>query len=241
DAIILDLEDAVAAAAKDAARANLSTVFTELPIIVRVNASSTPWHEADLAAARAAGAAAVMLPKAENVAEVLAVVAALPGMPVVALIETARGVAAARAIAAVPGIHRLAFGSIDYCADLGCAHEREILLPARLELVSASRIAGIAAPLDGVTTALGDLAMTAADAVHARALGMSGKLCIHPKQIPEVLRSFFPTDSELVWASKVVNSGDGAVTVDGSMVDEPIRIRARAILAANGNFQSGRD
>lgn len=231
DAVILDLEDAVARDAKDEARAALRCDFTDLPVIVRINPSGTPWHEADLAAVGKLPVAAVLLPKAED--RVIEVLMALSGhAPVMALVETGRGLGEARAIAALPGVKRLVFGSIDFCADLGCAHHREILLPARLELVLASRLAGIAAPIDGVTTRLDDLSVTHDDAAHARDMGMTGKLCIHPKQVAEVKRAFAPSEAEIAWARRVLASGDGAVSVDGEMVDEPVRIRARTILAA---------
>ena len=230
DAVILDLEDAVAADAKDAARAALATDFTDLPVIVRINAIGTPWHADDLAAVARLRPAAVMLPKAED-ADRVASVAAQTRLPVIALVETARGLAHARTIAAAPGVARIAFGSVDFCADLGCAHLREVLLPARSELVLASRLAGIAAPIDGVTVQLDDLSVSHDDAAHARALGMTGKLCIHPRQIAEVRCAFAPTEAEIDWARRVLASGDGAVSVDGAMVDEPVRIRARAILA----------
>lgn len=240
DAVILDLEDAVAAGAKDQARAHLSEDFTGLPasprlpvpvrIWVRINAYGTPWHAADVAAVARLAPAAVVLPKAEDAATCSAVAEAT-GIPVIALIESARGLAHARAIAAAKGVRRLAFGSIDFCADLGCAHLREALLPARVELVLASRLAGIAAPLDGVTVQLDDPAPSHEDAAYARALGMTGKLCIHPKQIAQVLRAFAPSAEDIDWARRVIISGEGAVSVDGAMVDEPVRIRARAILA----------
>lgn len=230
DAVILDLEDAVAASAKDVARAALTAGFTALPVIVRINASGTPWHAADVAAVAGLPVAAAILPKAEDAGTVAGVARAL-GRPVIALIESARGLANARAIASAEGVHRLAFGSIDFCADLACAHLREVLLPARSELVLASRLAGIAAPIDGVTVQLDDPAASHEDAVHARALGMTGKLCIHPKQVAAVKRAFAPTAQEIDWARRVLASGDGAVSIDGAMVDEPVRIRARAILS----------
>ncbi|KFI25420.1 aldolase [Haematobacter missouriensis] len=233
DAVILDLEDAVAMDAKDAARTALTADFTDLPVIVRINAIGTPWHEADIAAVRAVRPAAVMLPKAEEATAVTAV-AARVGLPLIALVETARGLAAARSIAAAEGVIRLAFGSVDFCADLGCAHLREALLPARFELVLASRLAGIAAPLDGVTVQLDELSVSGEDAAHARSLGMTGKLCIHPKQVGVIRNAFAPSEAEIDWARRVIGSGDGAVSVDGAMVDEPVRLRARAILATAG-------
>jgi len=233
DAVILDLEDAVPQDAKEAARAALAADFTDLPVFVRINARGTPWHDADVAAVAGLPVAAVILPKAEDAATCSAVAAAT-GKPVIALIESGRGLAQARAIAAAKGVERLAFGSIDFCADLGCEHLREVLLPARSELVLASRLAGIAGPIDGVTVQLDDLSVTRDDATHARAMGMTGKLCIHPRQVAEVRNSFAPTQAQIDWARRVLASGDGAISVDGAMVDEPVRIRARAILAQAG-------
>lgn len=228
DAIILDLEDAVPAAEKDVARAALTLGFTPRPVLVRVNARGTPAHDADLAAVAALRPAGVILPKSETPGDLQAVAGA-SGLPVLALIESARGLTAARAIAEVSA--RLVFGSIDFCADMGCAHDRDVLLPVRSELVLASRLARIAAPIDGVTVTLEDMAQTEDDAAHARRLGMTGKLCIHPRQVEPVQRAFAPSAAEIDWARRVLASGDGAVAVDGAMVDEPVRIRARAILA----------
>lgn len=233
DAVILDLEDAVSPSEKDLARQCLDCSFTELPVIVRINAVNTPWFEYDLAAVRALPIAGVMLPKAEEPGAVAGVCDSLTGhAPVIALLEDARGLSEARRIATVPGVARLAFGSIDFCADLGCAHLRDALLPARLELVLASRLAGIAAPLDGVTEQVDDSALTFDDAAHARSLGMTGKMCVHPLQISAILRAFTPALTEIDWAKRVLASGDGAVMVDGAMVDEPVRRRARSILDA---------
>lgn len=231
DAVIVDLEDAVAAGAKEAARALATSAFTDLPVLLRVNSIDTPWHRADLAAARAGGFAAIVLPKAEEAETVAAVVQALEGVPLIALIETARGLANARAIA-TSGAVRLAFGSVDFCADLGCEHQRTVLIPARTELVLASRLARIAPPIDGVTVQLDDLAAAAADAAHARALGMTGKLCVHPKQVGAIQRALQPSAEEIVWAHRVLAAGEGAVAVGGAMVDEPVRMRARGIIAA---------
>jgi citrate lyase subunit beta/citryl-CoA lyase len=147
------------------------------------------------------------------------------------LVETARGLAACRDIACAAGVTRLAFGSIDYAADLGMAHVRDALLIARAEIVLASRLAGLPAPIDGVTTAIDDDETIADDARYAAALGFGGKLCIHPRQIPPVRRGFAPSDAELAWARRIIVAPEGgAVSVDGTMVDAPVRLRARQIL-----------
>lgn len=230
DAIILDLEDAVPAAQKAAARMALTCSFTDRPVIARVNPVGTPWHDDDLAAVRSLQPDAVILPKAENVEDIESVSANLPDLPLLALVETARGIGCAREIAKLPCVTRLVFGSVDYCADLNIAHERSILLPARAELVLASRIAGLSPPIDGVTTNLKDASATVGDAAHARAIGMSGKLCIHPTQIDAVRKAFAPSQEEIFWARRVLSSGDGATLLDGEMVDEPVRAKARVVL-----------
>lgn len=239
DAIILDLEDAVALDQKDAARAAISCAFTSLPVIVRVNAVGTPWHEADMLKVRDLPAAAVMLPKSEDPGRLAEICQRLKGIvDVLPLVETAMGIANARAIAAVPGVVRLAFGSVDYCADLNCAHRRDVLLPARSELVLASRLAGIAAPIDGVTTDTSSTTKTYEDALHARDLGMAGKLCIHPNQIAVAKLAFSPSDEEQVWARRVLATEGGAVLLDGAMIDEPVRAKARRILGASENSEA---
>lgn len=228
DAIILDLEDAVAPSDKDGARAALSKGFTDLPVIVRINAAGTAWHDADLAAVARLGIAAVMLPKALDLGDIARVAAILP---VLALIETVGGLAEARAIARSGQVARLAFGSVDYAADLGCDHVPEALAAARAEIVFASRLGGLPAPLDGVTTDLSDAAMAEADARGAMALGFGGKLAIHPRQIAAIQAGFRPTQREIEWARSVLASGEGAARVGQAMIDAPVRARARALLA----------
>jgi citrate lyase subunit beta/citryl-CoA lyase len=235
DAIIIDLEDAVPPAAKDLARASLRVDFTPLPVLVRINAPGTPWHADDMAAVAKLPFSAIIVPKAEIDSGLELVIGSACSHPVVALIETARGLAQARQIACLPGIVRLAFGSIDFCADIGCAHTREALLMARSEIVLASRLAAKSAPIDGVTTAIDNPELVIEDSRHARSLGFGGKLCIHPKQVEAVLSGFHPDAAEIEWARKVLASGDGATALEGAMIDEPVRIRARAILAKGGN------
>lgn len=240
DAVIVDLEDAVGTAEKDGARTAAAAIPAGGTVLLRVNAVGTPWHDADVEMARVAPLAGIVLPKAESAGEVAQVAARLGGgRPVVALIESARGLAAARAIAAVPQVARLAFGSIDFAADLGCAHVRDALLAARAELVLASRLAGRGGPVDGVTALLNDAALAGDDAAHAAALGFTGKLCIHPSQVAPVRRGFAPSEADIAWARRIVAAlaaGGSVVTVDGAMVDAPVRLRAERILArAEGN------
>lgn len=230
DAIIIDLEDAVAATAKDMARAALRSDIADRPVMVRVNGLASRWHAADMAAVLSHGFAGVVLPKAEFGPSFHQFCRSSP-LPVIALVESAKGIAGARDIAAVENVVRLAFGSIDYSADLGCAHDRAALLTARCELILASRLAGIAAPLDGVTPSVDDAHLIEDDARNASALGFGGKLAIHPRQLPAIMAGFAPSAEEVEWAKRVLASGDGAVSVDGAMVDEPVRIRAKRVLA----------
>lgn len=236
DVVVLDLEDAVAPDAKDAARAEVTGWLRADPrrCAVRVNAAP-PLLDADLAALAAAGPTVVMLPKAEDPGAVAAVADRLPGGScVVALVETARGVLGAAAVAAVPGVVRLAFGSFDLGAELGVDPEHgPAMASARGALVLASAAAGLPGPVDGVTGAVGDVQRLAADVAQARGLGFDGKLCIHPAQVGPVATAFAPSQEELAWAERVLAGAgsNGVAVVDGRMVDKPVVERARRLLA----------
>jgi citrate lyase subunit beta/citryl-CoA lyase len=242
DAVIVDLEDAVAPAAKPGARDALANALDEAaPVVVRINAAGTPWFEDDLALCRHPGVAAVMLPKADGIdGTCYAFEAAFKD--VLPIIESARGVEEARAIARVPGVVRLAFGSIDLAVDLGidCAADGgELeLLHFRSQVVLASRLGGLAAPADGVSTAIDDAERLRADTERARRLGFGAKLCIHPKQVAAVQAVFRPAPERVEWARRVCAAFDAAagaaVALDGQMVDLPVVERARAVLRSAG-------
>ncbi|MFM8696588.1 MAG: HpcH/HpaI aldolase/citrate lyase family protein [Betaproteobacteria bacterium] len=247
DAVIVDLEDAVAPQDKDSARAALDVALAgELrarasagaagpALWVRVNAGA-PWSDQDLAlCARHAALQAVVVPKAESAQQMQAAFEACGRKPLVALIETAEGYARRDEVASHPAVKRLAFGSIDFQLDLGISGEGDALLVFRSGLVLASRLAGLPAPLDGVTVEVANAEVVAADAAHARALGFGGKLCIHPQQVGPVNAAFSPSPAEIAWAQRVVAaceaSAGAAVAVDGKMVDRPVLLRAHALLA----------
>ena len=231
DAVIIDLEDAVASNEKVSARDALRSAKGSF--LVRINGSNTPWFADDVAACKALDVAAIMLPKVERVAEIDHLNMLSNNIPVIALIESAFGLANARAIAS-SGVARLAFGSLDFAVDLGCAHEPDALLFARSELVMASRLAGIAAPLDGVTVAIDDSVLLQEDSRRAASFGFGGKLCIHPKQIETVLTAFRPSADEIAWAERIMLAADdGVVNVGGTMVDVPVRLRAQRILGGH--------
>ena len=239
DAVILDLEDAVAAAMRPEARRALrerrdAIAAAPCPALVRLNARASADHALDLDAVRDLGLAGVMLAKAETAVDVEATRAAT-GAPVVALVESARGLAAARPIAG--SCARIAFGSIDFAADLGSADTRAALAPARSELVLASRLAGRPAPIDGVTTSVKDFDLVRADAGHACELGFSGKLLIHPAQIAPAMEGFRPSEGDVAWAERVLAArGAGAAAVDGAMVDAPVVLRAEQIVRRAARF-----
>lgn len=233
DAVVLDLEDAVApehkGSARDAVRARLAAGDARL--VVRINDESTPWFADDLAALQ--GAAAVMLPKAERPDTLQRVRAACPGAALLALVETARGVLAAEALAAAA--QRLVFGTIDFALDLDLSGDPIGFDHAASRLALASRAAGIAAPVAGVTAAIDDEAALRADVSRARAHGFAAKLCIHPRQVAWVHDALAPGPDELAWAQRIVAAaaaaGGAALRLDGRMVDKPVLLRAQRLLA----------
>ncbi len=236
DQVIIDLEDAVAPAdkllARDAVRASLDPDF---PAAVRINSADSEWFEQDLSLCGLPGVAAVVLPKAASVADIARVRAA--GAPaVLALVESAEGIANARALAAADGVSRLMFGSIDFSVDLGIEGDERELDHFRSELVLASRLAGIAPPVDGVTTAIDDVELLRRETLRGKRFGFGGKLCIHPKQLAAVHAAYLPSNDEVHWAMRVLDAaglaGGGAVAVDGKMVDKPVMLRAERILQA---------
>ncbi|WP_406690023.1 CoA ester lyase [Saccharopolyspora sp. ID03-671] len=237
DYVVLDLEDAVAPESKPDARRAVSDWLKTAPpnVIVRVNPPATPWYAEDVAAVPGVP---VMLPKAQDPAEVAALAAELgPNPQIIPLVETALGIHRATEVCAAAGVVRPAFGSVDLAAELGVdPADNEALRYARSALVLAARAAGAGAPIDGVTTAVRDDGTLLADSAHALSLGCTAKLCIHPAQVEPVSRAFAPTAGEVEWARKVlVAAGAGGVAVlDGKLIDRPVELRARAILLRAG-------
>jgi citrate lyase subunit beta/citryl-CoA lyase len=235
DRVILDLEDAVPADAKDdARRAITSFLAPDTAVAVRINGDGTRWFTDDLACVARPGVAAVLVPKVERLDTLDRVAAALaPDTAILPMIETAAGLDRARELAGHPRVQRLVFGSLDFQADLGIPGDDDALLCFRSQIVLTSRLAGIAAPVDGVTPRFDAPEPVTLDAARAKRLGFGGKLCIHPKQVAWVRACFAPTDDEVAWARRVLESthdGDGAAVVDGAMVDRPVLDRARTIL-----------
>jgi citrate lyase subunit beta/citryl-CoA lyase len=234
DAIVIDIEDSVAAARKDEAREHVHAWLASGGTgAVRINSPDTRWFEEDVALV-GSHRCTVFLPQASGPDEVADAVGRLPASSqVIALLETAAGVVNAASICRVPRLIRTAFGQVDLSAELGIdPDDRWAHLFSRSTVVLASAAAGLAPPLDGVTTDLGNVERLKADTKHAVALGFTGKLCIHPTQVPLVNDVFKPTHDELDWARRVVDSSanGGATVVGGRMVDKPVVDRAQRIL-----------
>ena len=246
-AVVVDLEDAVAPGEKAAARTALLAAVKALEpaqrarLLARANAAGTPWHTDDVAAVAACvaqGLAGAMLAKAESAAVLAAVARALgPQGLLVPLVESNAGLDALDALAQAPQVVRLAFGHLDFQVDLGmeCAADEAELLPVRMALVRASRRAGLAAPVDGVTTATEDLQRLAEDTARSRRMGFGGKLCIHPAQVAPVQAAFAPDPAALIWARRVLDEapahGGAVFRLDGRMVDAPVLALAARLVA----------
>ena len=232
--VIVDIEDAVSPDNKEAARAAVSTALGDgFRCVVRVSAFDTSAGARDLEVlAQSARPLAVMLAKCESADDAEQVRARL-GVPVIALIESAAGVEAASSLASSPAVTRLALGPADLTVELDADLSDEVLGPIRSRLVVASRAAGIAGPLDGPSLHIADTDAVREEAFGARRVGMGGKLCIHPDQIPVVESAFRPSEEAIDFARRVLDAaeGRGAVQVDGIMVDLPVIERARRVLA----------
>jgi citrate lyase subunit beta/citryl-CoA lyase len=238
DAVIVDLEDAVAPANKPAARDACARLWAggpiATPLLVRINDAESPYFDDDLSLLKSSGIEGVMLSKTESAKQIARVSAMLgPKGYVIALVETARGVANASEIAQGHKVQRLAFGTLDYAIDLDLSGDERGLLYPSCQLAIASRAAGIGSPVAGVTTDLNDETRLLADFALARACGFGAKLCIHPRQIAPLRRALEPTPGEVEWARRVLaalESGQAAVQVDGKMVDRPVMLKAQGIL-----------
>ena len=252
DAVILDLEDAVAPDAKDAARAAareaLAADWGDRIVALRVNGLATPWADADFAAARDARPAAIVVPKIDGAADAAAAVARADGIAVWAMIETPPAVLAAAAIAATPGITALVAGFADLTAAL-CLRPDPARTPLHYSMsavVVAARAAGIAA-FDGVFTDIADVAGCRAEADQARAFGFDGKTVIHPSQIDAVNAAFTPAAAEVADAHDLIAAhdaaravGHGVTTHRGQLVEALHVAAAQRLLATAAKIATRR-
>ena len=259
DALLLDLEDSVSTEGKAAARARVAEWLTSprgrAARIVRINPFDTPWGRDDLAAV-ARYADAILVPKVESAAGVEEIDSALTkherayarGVRSVGLVaiatETPRGLLSIDAIAQAPRIIGLTWGAEDLSAALGATRSRDntgrylrVFEHARTMTLLAAAAADVAA-IDGVYTNFADSEGLAAEATEASATGFTGKLSIHPSQIPILNAAFTPSAEAVAEATELIAayerhsaSGSGAFAFGGEMVDAPHLARARALLA----------
>jgi citrate lyase subunit beta/citryl-CoA lyase len=250
DVVIVDLEDAVAPAAKEEARrAALEAIrrgMGRAEVVLRVNGAGTPWAEADLAAAAGSGADAVLLPKVDGPEAVrdagrrLAASGAPEALALWAMIETPRGVLRAAEVAASsPRLACLVAGTSDLVKDLRArqtAHRTEVLVSLSL-VVLAARASGLSA-LDGVHLDLADEAGFVRACGQGRDLGFDGKTLIHPRTIAAANLAFTPGDEELAAARRIIDAhaaaeaaGRGVVVVDGRLVESLHVAEARRVVA----------
>ncbi len=242
DCVLLDLEDAVAADDKAQALNAIAQWFTSAApadrdrIAVRINDAGSPHFGDDLRALQACGCTQLVLPKAEEPWQIAAVTTAIPGARVLALIESARGVARVDEVADTRGVTRLLFGTLDFALDLDIdiADDASGLAYAAGRIAIASRVAGLPAPVAGVTPQLDDSARLLADLAQSRRLGFGAKLCIHPSQVAPIHAALRPTEHALDWARRVLvadAASPGAARLDGRMVDRPVVLQAQRTLA----------
>jgi citrate lyase subunit beta / citryl-CoA lyase len=243
DATVIDLEDAVGAESKAAARDGVADWAARgadrSRVVVRVNGANSPFFAEDLRLLADAELHAVMLPKAEAPEEVGAVAAALPGASVLALVESARGADRAGALARTVGVVRLVFGTIDYALDLelDISEDSDALAYAAGRIAVASRVAGLATPVAGITPQIDDEPRLLADLAWSLRHGFGAKLCIHPRQVAPVHAALAPSAKDIDWARRVLAAAaasSGAARVDGHMIDRPVVLHAQRIVGRAG-------
>lgn len=251
DAIIFDLEDAVAPSAKELARGQVLAALEEggygkRELIVRVNGLATPWGRDDLVAAATSGAHAVLLPKVESAAavreaEAILVAASAPAdLAIMCMMETPRGILHAEEIAtASPRVSCLVLGTSDLAKDLHAAHTamRLPMLTSLSMCLLAARAADIGV-LDGVHLDLSDDEGFAQSCRHGRELGFDGKTLIHPKTIAAANEAFAPSEAEVAWSRRIIEAhavaeqeGKGVVLVDGKLIENLHVANARRLVA----------
>jgi (3S)-malyl-CoA thioesterase len=243
DAIIFDLEDAVAPAEKDAARTALVQAlqgdYDRRARIVRVNGLDTDWGHADMAEfARHAGVDALLLPKVSTAQDLDAAHAIAPAKPLWAMMETALGMLNAAQIAAHPALAGMVMGTNDLAKELGARHRSDRLaLQAALGLCLLAARAHGRVIVDGVFNAFRDNAGLAAECAQGRDMGFDGKTLIHPAQLPIANAAFAPSAAEIDLARRQIAAFDAALgagqavaVVDGKIVENLHIVTATALL-----------
>jgi citrate lyase subunit beta/citryl-CoA lyase len=249
DLVVFDLEDAVPVADKADARGwAVAWVAANVhgPVEIRVNALNSPWIEDDLAAIRAVPRVRLRVPKVESAADVHAVLEKVPSARITALIESPLGVERAFEIAtADPQVVAVALGEADLSSALG-VDGPEGLSWARGRLVSASRAAGLGAPMMSVYANVHDLDGLARTSREGRALGFVGRTAIHPRQLATIVEAFTPSPAQVTAAEELlaavekadVANGGVVVLPDGRMADPAMIGRARELTTLMREIQA---
>jgi citrate lyase subunit beta/citryl-CoA lyase len=258
DALILDLEDAVAPDAKDEARERVvaaagSDAYGRREVTIRCNGIGTQWHVEDIAAIATSGADAIVVPKVDRLEDVERVASTLrsAGAPdelaIWAMLETPDAVVNAAEIASHDRLTVLVMGTNDLVKELQAEFVagRQPLLHALSACVVGARLGGVAI-LDGVFNDLGDADGFEQECVQGRQLGFDGKTLIHPKQLEPANRVWAPTDEAVDHAERVITAfeeaereGRGVVTVDGSLIENLHVEQARRVLAVHAAIRAG--
>ncbi len=202
DIVVLDIEDAVAPKDKVTARDNVVRWLSEgNDDWVRINGFGTPWWAEDLAQLANTSVGGVMLAMVESVDHVTETAKRLPNVPIVALVETARGLERITEIASAKGTFRLAFGIGDFRRDTGFGEEPATLAYARSRFTIAAKAAGLPSAIDGPTIGSNPLKLIEASAVSVE-FGMTGKICLSPDQCAVVNEGLSPSQEEIGWAKE---------------------------------------
>lgn len=241
NAVIVDLEDAVAKADKVQARKDLQVYYDSQdyqPIWIRINQANSNDFVEDLELCQQMpNLAGLILPKAEQAADIEKVHKAT-GLPIIALIETALGLYQVDRLAKTTGLLAFSYGFLDLCNDLkvqvGTAAADMIANQIRYQLLLTSKVNNLLAPIDTVYTDFNDEKGLSKRVQLWSQMGMSGMLCIHPKQVAVVQKSLQPTDAEIDFAKRVVEeyeqSGQAVFKIDGNMIDAPVIQRCLSLL-----------
>ncbi|PXA76995.1 CoA ester lyase [Auritidibacter sp. NML100628] len=255
--VIVDLEDAVSTGHKDQARSLAAETLShyldqdehvkQSALALRINGTESRWIEPDLAmfsdlvSEQAHPSVGLMLPKTHSREQLNTVVEkSSETVEIIGLIETARGLAELTEIASHPRIRRLAIGAIDLSVELGCQVGSTTIEYARAQLVVASALAGLPAPLDTPCVDFRNPDVVNSHARRSVEDGYGGTLCIHPAQLEPTRTAFAPDEEKITWANEVLKAaetsdGHGAVSVQGTMIDAPVIAQAHRILTRAGS------
>jgi citrate lyase subunit beta / citryl-CoA lyase len=250
DAIIIDLEDAVTVEEKENARHIVSSILNsevintiKLKVYVRINSFKTPWFFDDIKMVKELRQVdGIMIPKCDDRVSVTHTAEMLgKDMEIIPLIESAAGVMNVdQVLSSHRFVRKVAFGSVDFALDIGTGWSEEGLerTYAMSKIVLTSRALGADSPIDAVFPVIDNKEKFIKDAQIGKQAGFYGKMVIHPNQIEWVKEVYTPHVKQIEWSNKVVNIYEsspnaGAIDLDGKLIDRPVYLLAKRILAAS--------